>query len=143
MNTTTETFDDADQLGQVLQYTKGSDKLRFSTPADARALAKRVAKQWTEHDYLTPATGHQMAAVKAMLDRLALAKIPPGPVTPEGGLCATAANAERVARGRAYTWFGWWYFARGSNDYLGSSAMASTTLRETSPDSFEHATSCP
>jgi hypothetical protein len=34
MNTTTEAFDDADQLGQVLQDTKGSDKLQFSTPAD-------------------------------------------------------------------------------------------------------------
>jgi hypothetical protein len=41
MSTTDSAFDDADQLGQYLQDTKGSDKKRMSTIAAARAVVQQ------------------------------------------------------------------------------------------------------
>lgn len=86
-------------------------------------------------------SGHQMAAVKAMVERLAGDNTPAPPAPP--GFCGTASNAAHVAAGRAYTFFFWWYFAQGSNDFLGFSGTAQTTLTETAPGSYKRVTSCP
>lgn len=96
-------------------------------------------------------SGRQMAAVKAMLDRLAGGVTPtsaPTPIPtptppPNGGFCGSATNSDHVTAGRAYTWFFWLYFAKGSNDYLGMSGLAQTTLKETSPGFYEGVVSCP
>lgn len=80
-----------------------------------------------------------MAAVRAMLDRLAGASPTPQPV----GFCGTATNSDHVIAGRAYTWFFWFYFAKGSNDYLGMSGLVQTTLKETSPGFYKKVSSCP
>jgi hypothetical protein len=42
---------------------------------------------------------------------------------------------------RATSWFAFWYFARGSNDFLGLGGTQ-TTLKETSAGSFESVSSC-
>jgi len=87
-------------------------------------------------------TGHQMAAVKAMVDRLAgVSPPPPPPPPPQLGFCGSATNSAHAAAGRASAWFFWWYFARGSNDFLGLGG-AQTTLKETSTDSFKSVASC-
>lgn len=84
--------------------------------------------------------GRQMAAVRAMLARLAGDSIPPdeGPA----GFCGSATNAEHVAAGRAYTFF-FLYFAQGSNEFLGFGALTQKTLKEISPGRFEQVASCP
>lgn len=78
-------------------------------------------------------SGPQIAAVKAMLGRLAGVTPPP----PNGAYCGSATNAEHVLAGRAYTWFFWLYFAHGSNAYLGWSGLSQTTLEETSPGFYD------
>jgi poly(3-hydroxybutyrate) depolymerase len=97
---------------------------------------------WWGYDdgaYATKA-GRQLAAVKKMVDRLAGL----GPVEPPpGGFCGTALNSEHVAAERAYAWFFSFYFARGSNNFLGFSGATRTTLKETSPGSYQTVTSCP
>jgi poly(3-hydroxybutyrate) depolymerase len=84
-------------------------------------------------------SGRQIAAVKGMLDRLAGASTPP----PSSGVCETATNLEHLGARRAYTWFFWLYYATGSDDYLGMTGIATTTLKETSPGSYERVASCP
>ena len=82
--------------------------------------------------------GRQMTAIRAMVDRLAgLPTTPP----PTVGFCGTASNAAHAAADRASSWFGLWYFARGSNDFLGFS-VTPTTLRETSTGVFESVIAC-
>src|SRR5688572_24289532 len=76
-------------------------------------------------------SGRQMAAVKAMLDRVAGAS--PSPPPPGSGFCGSASNLNHVTAGRAYTWFFWLYYAAGSNDFLGMSGASQTTLKESSP----------
>ena len=84
--------------------------------------------------------GRQMAAVRAMVGRLT--GVNPGPPPPSPpGYCGSATNAAHVAAGRATGWFLWWYFARGSNDFLGLVGHHST-LKETSPGSFTLVASC-
>ncbi len=83
-------------------------------------------------------SGHQMAAVKAMVDRLAGVS-----AVPSAGYCDSASNLEHIEAGRAYTWFFWLYFARGSNDFLGYSGLTQTLLKETSPDVYKKVVSCP
>jgi poly(3-hydroxybutyrate) depolymerase len=83
--------------------------------------------------------GRQMAAVKAMVDRLGGSTVPE---PPPAGFCGTASNAGHVAAGRAHSFF-WWYFAQGSNEFLGFSGSTQTTLKETAPGSYERAASCP
>src|SRR5262245_20765712 len=98
--------------------------------------------EWWGYDDAAYATkgGRQIAAVKAMLDRLAGASTP----TPQpAGFCGAASNADHVAANRAYTWFFWFYFARGSNEFLGFSGGTQTTLKETASGTFRKATSCP
>lgn len=91
-----------------------------------------------EHNYPTRG-GLQMAAIKAMIDRVAGIKHP--------RYCGTDSNLAHVAAGRAYTWPAWWfwplYYASGSNDYLGSLGFSTTTLQETRPGYFAPAFSCP
>jgi poly(3-hydroxybutyrate) depolymerase len=87
-------------------------------------------------------TGRQMAAVKGMVDRLAgTSPPPPPPPPPPSVFCGIATNSAHAGAGRAYSWFAWWYFARGSNNFLGMGATQST-LKETSPGSFTPVTSC-
>ena len=86
-------------------------------------------------------TGRQMAAIKKMLDRLASDRLGGGELP---GFCGSAANSAHVAASpsRAYTWFSWWYFARGSNDFLGLGGTQ-TTLKEAPASSFKRVSSCP
>ncbi|MDH3665168.1 MAG: hypothetical protein OEU92_34995 [Alphaproteobacteria bacterium] len=69
-------------------------------------------------------TGRQMAAVHAMLLRLA-GEAPPAPVCPEH----TAANWQHWQAGRAFVCSWWWFCAIGSGDQLGL-ALSTTTLFE-------------
>lgn len=85
-------------------------------------------------------SGHQMAAVKAMVDRLAGAS--PSPPPGGAGFCGSASNLDHVTAGRAYTWFFWLYYTAGSNDFLGMSGAAQTTLKESSPGFYERVASC-
>jgi poly(3-hydroxybutyrate) depolymerase len=96
---------------------------------------------WWGYDDAAYATksGRQMAAVRKMLDRLG-GTTPPPP--PPAGFCGTAANLDHVTANRAYTWFFWLYFARGSNEFLGYSGAAQTTLAETSPGTFRKVAAC-
>ncbi len=81
-------------------------------------------------------SGRQIAAIRGMVDRLAGAPLPV--VT---GFCGTATNTGHAGAGRAYSWFGWWYFARGSNNFLGLGG-AQTTLKEGLEGTFESVASC-
>jgi hypothetical protein len=83
-------------------------------------------------------SGRQIAAVKGMLDRLAGGSAPP----PPSSACETATNLEHVGAGRAYTWFYWFYYALGSNNYLGMSGVAQTSLKEISPGYYERVAAC-
>jgi Esterase PHB depolymerase len=80
--------------------------------------------------------GAQMAAVKAMVDRIAGL---PGPDL----YCGTDSNSGHLSANRAYRLFFFFYFASGSGDYLGLSGSAGTTLQETSPGNFKKRASCP
>lgn len=87
-------------------------------------------------------TGRQMAAVKAMVDRVSGANAPA-----VVGFCGSASNADHVDAGRAYTRISWWfwtlYYATGSNDYLGWRGPATATLKETTAGHFKQVASCP
>lgn len=89
-------------------------------------------------------SGRQMAAVRKMLERLGAARgSEPGEETPvPAGFCGQATNLEHVAEGRAEVSFFWWFFAKGSNDFLGFGGNL-TTLKETAPSRFEEVSSCP
>ncbi len=80
--------------------------------------------------------GGQMAAVKAMVDRISGA---PGPVL----YCGTDTNAGHLAAERAYRWFYFFYFATGSSEYLGMSGTASNTLKESPPGNYVKVAVCP
>ena len=86
--------------------------------------------------------GHQMAAVKGMVERLA--GVPTPTPTPTPSFCGSATNSVHAAASpsRAYSWFFWWYFARGSNDFLGFGGTQ-TTLKEGPAGSFKEVASCP
>lgn len=86
-------------------------------------------------------SGHQMDAVRRMVSWLAGQPEPPLPVP--AGFCGKASNAEHVANGRAHTFFFWWYYANGTDDYLGMNALHETTLQEIAPDSYQLVSSCP
>ncbi len=92
-------------------------------------------------------SGHQMVAVKAMVDRLAGVPPPttPTPTTPPSStlFCGAAPNANHVTAARAYSFFFWAYFAKGSNDFLGWSRLTVTTLKEASQGSYQRVASCP
>nr|MBA2491343.1 hypothetical protein [Gammaproteobacteria bacterium] len=55
--------------------------------------------------------------------------------------------AAHAAAGRAYTQIGWWfwtyYYASGSDYYLGALGSTSTMLKETQPGYWEPVLSCP
>jgi hypothetical protein len=84
-------------------------------------------------------TGIQMAAVKAMIDRAAGIK--------HQSYCGTASNTDHVAAGRAYTQVGWWfwtyYYASGSDEYLGAFGATTAMLQERRPGYFSAVSSCP
>jgi poly(3-hydroxybutyrate) depolymerase len=90
------------------------------------------------HNYHTQ-SGIQMAAVKAMIERVAGTERPT--------YCGTDSNSMHVTAGRAYTQIGWWfweyYYATGSDDYLGFLGSTSTTLQEVRPGYFATVSSCP
>lgn len=74
-------------------------------------------------------SGPQMAAIKAMVDRVSGEPVPPA-------TCFTASNYDHTLAGRAYAWFGWTY-ANGSNDSMGWwSIYTSTTLKQTGPNNY-------
>ncbi len=84
--------------------------------------------------------GRQMAAVRAMVAQLAGEAVP----TPvPSGSCTVSSNTEHLNAGRAYLWLFWLYYAKGSSKFLGSSGLAKTALKETSPGYFEKVASCP
>ncbi len=57
--------------------------------------------------------------------------------------CGTATNAEHGEAGRAYaSWGDYYWYAEGSDDYLGFYGSAESTLEETSEGYFETTTSC-
>jgi predicted esterase len=84
--------------------------------------------------------GHEMRAVKGMIDRIAGLSSPPPPLPLPR--CFTASNAEHVSAGRAHDWF---FLARanGSNQFLGfDNAVSVTTLKQTAPNHYQIGT-CP
>lgn len=57
--------------------------------------------------------------------------------------CGTATNAEHGDAGRAYSkWGSYYWYAEGSDEYLGFYGSVESTLEETSPGYFETTTSC-
>ncbi|MBA2490662.1 MAG: PHA-depolymerase-like protein [Gammaproteobacteria bacterium] len=91
-----------------------------------------------EWNYATR-SGLQMAAVRAMIGRVA--------GEPRSGYCGADSIAAHVAAGRAYSQVYWWlwdfYYASGSNDYLGWLESARVTLKQVKPGAFEVASACP
>jgi hypothetical protein len=78
-------------------------------------------------------SGPQMAAIKAMVDRVASGADSP-PSTPAS--CTTASNYAHTSAGRAYAWFGITY-ANGSNQYMGFwNTLTTTTLKQTGPNHY-------
>jgi hypothetical protein len=122
---------------------------------------------WWGYDDAAYATkaGRQMAAVRKMVERLAGAAPQPSPsptptpsptpspspsptptptpTPPPAGFCGRASNLEHVSANRAYTWFFWMYFARGSNQFIGFSGAMQTTLQETAPATYRQVAACP
>ena len=97
---------------------------------------------WWGYDdgaYATKA-GRQMAAVMGMVNRLAGAAPTPTP-TPPPLFCGSATNSAHAAANRASAWFFLWYFARGSNDFLGFGGTQ-TTLKEAPAGTFHQVASC-
>ncbi|HXH01988.1 MAG TPA: PHB depolymerase family esterase [Candidatus Competibacteraceae bacterium] len=86
--------------------------------------------------------GSHMQAVKKMVNRIAGLDEPPVSPVPPVSVCITATNSAHAGAGRAYAW--WWvfYYAKGSNQYLGF-GFTETALEETSPGRFEKVASCP
>ncbi|HYD95416.1 MAG TPA: PHB depolymerase family esterase [Noviherbaspirillum sp.] len=76
--------------------------------------------------------GRQMAAIKAMIDRVAGLTTPPDPAP----RCFTASNAEHVFAGRAHDWF-FLALANGSNKFMGlNNFFTLTTLKQTGPNYY-------
>lgn len=83
-------------------------------------------------------SGKQMAAVKAMIDRVAKLK-------PDETPCFTTDNPTHVANNRAYACglFGLWACAQGSNDDLGLNFFFLTTsLKQTGPGHWAKVARC-
>ena len=79
-------------------------------------------------------SGPQMAAIKAMVDRVSGAA--PSPT------CFTATNYAHTLEGRAHAVFGFTY-ADGSNDSMGLwSIYTTTSLKQTGPDTYVVVPSC-
>lgn len=91
-----------------------------------------------ERNYATQ-SGLQMAALRAIIGRVA--------GEPRSSYCGADSIAAHVVAGRAYTRIGWWfwtyYYASGSDDYLGALGFTSTMLKETQPGYWEPVLSCP
>ncbi|MBA3565038.1 MAG: PHA-depolymerase-like protein [Gammaproteobacteria bacterium] len=91
-----------------------------------------------EYNYATR-SGLQMAAVRALIGRVA--------GEPQSSYCGADSNAAHAAAGRAYTQIGWWfwtyYYASGSDYYLGALGSTSTMLKERRPGYWEPVLSCP
>ena len=76
--------------------------------------------------------GRQMLAIRAMLDRVAGASMPPDPAP----RCFTASNTEHVFAGRAHDWF-FLAMANGSNKLMGLNNFYSiTTLKQVGPNHY-------
>jgi hypothetical protein len=82
--------------------------------------------------YATKA-GHQMTAVKAMLDRIASLAGP----APSQQKCFTTTNSEHIQDRRAHHLFFFFALANGSNQYMGlNSRSVKTTLKQTGPNFY-------
>ncbi|WP_229417373.1 PHA-depolymerase-like protein [Massilia sp. Root418] len=91
---------------------------------------------WFNYDdpHFARKNGRQMAAVKAMVDRLS--GTAPTPPPPGGALCFTATNPDHVLAGRAYKRY-FFAYAQGSGQSMGlNSLFIRTTLRRTAPGHF-------
>lgn len=82
--------------------------------------------------------GRQIAAIRAMADRIAGSAPSPQPAAQ----CFTATNSGHVAAGRAYIQYFFMTRAKGSNEYLGFTFGGATTLKQTGPN-FYVIGSCP
>jgi poly(3-hydroxybutyrate) depolymerase len=92
---------------------------------------------YTDANYANK-NGKQMAAVKAMIDRVAKLK-------PDETPCFTTDNPTHVANNRAYACglFGLWACAQGSNDDLGLNFFFLTTsLKQTGPGRWAKVARC-
>ncbi|RZI43839.1 PHA-depolymerase-like protein [Herbaspirillum sp. HC18] len=77
-------------------------------------------------------SGRQMAAVRAMIDRVAGVTPPPDPAP----RCFTASNAEHIFAGRAHNWF-YLVLANGSNKFMGlNNFYTVTTLKQIAPNHY-------
>lgn len=77
-------------------------------------------------------SGRQMLAIRAMLDRVSGATLPPDPAP----RCFTASNAEHVFAGRAHDWF-FLAMANGSNKLMGlNNFFSMTTLKQVGPNHY-------
>ncbi len=84
-------------------------------------------------------SGPQIAAIKAMVDRVSGAA---GPPPDPGAACFTSSNYAHTTAGRAYAWYGYTY-ARGSNEYMGLwNVYVTTTLKQSGPNHYVIGT-CP
>jgi hypothetical protein len=76
--------------------------------------------------------GRQMLAIRAMLDRVSGATLPPDPAP----RCFTASNAEHILAGRAHDWF-FLAMANGSNKLMGlNNFFSMTTLKQVGPNHY-------
>ncbi len=80
--------------------------------------------------------GTQVAAIKAMVDRVSGGTTEPPPPPPPSGTCFTASNYAHTTAGRAYVRYGVTY-ANGSNQNMGLwNIYTITTLKQTGPNYY-------
>lgn len=100
---------------------------------------------WYGNDFARK-SGTQMAAIKAMVDRVSggggTTEPPPPPPPPPSGTCYTASNYAHTTAGRAHQQYGYAY-ANGSNQYMGLwNTYTTTTLKQTGSNYYVIGT-CP
>lgn len=101
-------------------------------------LATNSCWDWWGYDNANYAkkSGPQMAAIKAMVDRVSGDGTEPPPPPPPGGTCFTASNYAHTTAGRAYASWGLTY-ANGSNQSMGLwNTFTFTTLKQTGPNHY-------
>lgn len=118
----------ADTNDIIVLYPQTTQKL----PSNPKACWNWFDYDGNDPNYATK-NGAQMAAVKAMVDRIAgIAASPSVPPKP----CFTANNAEHILAGRAYARFLLTY-AKGSNALMGlNNPWTVTTLKQAGPDVY-------
>lgn len=125
----------ADTNNIIVLYPQAAPS--FSDPLNPNPLGCWDWWGYDDPDY-AKRNGRQMAAVKAMVDRIA--GLGPAPA-PTGAQCFTASNFEHIQAGRAHGFFV--ARANGSNELMGwNNVFTTTTLRQTGPDFYVVGT-CP